>query len=144
MASKNKHRVAKAPSISAAPVSEASLVREEEHQKREDLFKHGSKYLAARRSDIVGIDGILEEADQIIDWIKNIKFYRKQDARLEPGIIFYGAPGTGKTLTARYIATETDALFIDVRDWPYRGALPVASDISALFQLARDTYAKHK
>ena len=126
------------------PLSESARIHAEEEEKRRQVFKTGSKFLATERSDVVGIDGLLEEADRIIDWVDNADFYYGHEVRLEPGVIFYGSPGTGKTLISRYIATQTDALFVDVRDWPYRWATPTADDISALFQLARKTYAKNR
>src|ERR1039458_8177439 len=124
--------------------SDLALAHGEEGKRRKQVFKSSSKFLPTERGDVVGIDGILEEADTIIDWVNNVGFYRKHEARLEPGVIFYGSPGTGKTLVSRYIATQTAALFIDVRDWPYRGPFPVAEDIAALFQMARKTYSKNQ
>ena len=51
-------------------------------------------------------------------------------------------PGTGKTLVARYLATEAEALFVDVHDFPRGGAALEGGDVRALFAHARAVYAE--
>lgn len=109
---------------------------------RSELFEKGSEFLFTKRSDIVGVDQVLVEIDDVIHWVKHHRDYQKYESRLEPGIVFEGRPGTGKTLVSRYIASESDALFINVRDWPHNGSLLSDNDIAELFKAARETYAK--
>lgn len=116
------------------------LSEDEIEQARRELFENGSSFLPTRRSEIVGIDNVLAEIDQVIHWLRYSKEYQKYNSRLEPGVIFEGDPGTGKTLVSRYIATESDALFVNVRDFPHSGPLFRDSDIRDLFQRARATY----
>lgn len=111
---------------------------------RKDLFLNGSEFLPTKRSDIVGIDQVLQEIDDVIHCLQYHKDYRKYGSRLEPGIILEGRPGTGKTLVSRYIASESNALFVNVRDWPHNEALFTAEDIAALFKQARATYKQIK
>lgn len=109
---------------------------------RAELFENGSEFLLTKRSDIVGVDQVLTEIDDVIHWVKHHRDYQKYESRLEPGIVFEGKPGTGKTLVSRYIASESDALFINVRDWPHNGSLLTDNDIAELFKTARETYTK--
>lgn len=109
---------------------------------RKYLFSRGSKFERVDREDIVGIDNILDSLDDIIDWLRDFDKYRKYDTRLEPGIVFEGLPGSGKTLCSRYIAGESRARFINVRDYPLSGAAITAKDISDLFTDARNYFDK--
>lgn len=113
-------------------------------QKRSDLFKTGSKFAPVSRTEIVGIDNILDQVDEILDWVANYKDYSKYGARPEPGILFEGSPGTGKTYTSRYMATLANALFVDVRDFPYTGRTMLAQDVKDLFDHARKAYETTK
>lgn len=118
--------------------------KDEVETARESLFETGSAFKLTDRSDVVGIDNVLMEIDDIIHWLRNSAAYQRFNSRLEPGIIFEGDPGTGKTLVSRYIASASDALFVNVRDWPHEGSLFKDSDIANLFKMARDNYAKHE
>lgn len=109
------------------------------YEQRMDLFKVGSPFAPAQKSEIVGIDNILDRLDPVIFWLKN----RDLDIRVEPGLLFEGTPGTGKTLCARYLAGQSNARFINVRDWPLMNDMMVATDIKDLFQMARSYYQKH-
>lgn len=110
--------------------------------KRNKFFEKGSRFAPAHREDIVGIDAILERLDPIITWLNRSEAL--QGTRLQPGILFEGYPGTGKTLCSRYIATATNARFINVREWPLSGDYINAADVSALFNLARQSYEKDR
>jgi hypothetical protein len=72
---------------------------------------------------------------------RNSSQYQDYQARIEPGIILAGSPGTGKTSTARYIATKSKAFFVNVRDFPHQGNLFSDSDIRDLFRRSREKYA---
>lgn len=55
-----------------------------------------------------------EQVSDIIDFIKAPEKYAKYGARMPRGMIFYGAPGTGKTLMAKAIAGEAGVPFYSV------------------------------
>lgn len=109
-------------------------------QARTDLFETGSEFLPTKRSDIVGIEEVLGEIDDLIHWLRYASEYEHYNGRLEPGVIFEGSPGTGKTTCARYIATASNALFINVREWPHNNPLFTDADIQELFGTARKVY----
>lgn len=110
----------------------------------EELFNHGSVFKATSREDIVGIDNVLAEIDDVIHWLKHSGEYAKYKSRITPGIVFEGAPGTGKTLCSRYIATASGALFVNVRDWPHKHVLMRDYELAELFAMARKTYRETK
>lgn len=126
----------------AQTVYHAHMSDEEMASAREQLFQKGSTFLPAHKEDIVGIDNVLSEVDDVIHWLNHVETYRKYNSRLEPGLVFEGSPGTGKTLVSRYIATQSKALFVNVRDFPHRRALLSDRDIAELFRLAREAYRR--
>lgn len=111
---------------------------------RDKLFAEGSAFKPTERESIVGIDDVLNDIDEIIHWLAHSPLYMEHQARLEPGIILAGQPGTGKTTTARYIATASGAFFVNVRDFAHRGNLFSDSDIRDLFARSREKYATTK
>jgi cell division protease FtsH len=111
---------------------------------RDELFENGSEFMETLRPEVVGIDNVLVEIDRLIHWLANSERYQKYNARLEPGVIFEGDPGTGKTLVSRYIATASEALFINVRDFPHESSLFRDADIADLFRRARAKYKETK
>lgn len=109
---------------------------------RHHLFRTGSSFKPTSREEIVGIENVLQEIDGITHWLRHSETYSAIGARLEPGVIFSGSPGTGKTLLARYVATESEAFFVNVRDFPHNGSFLHDSDIAALFSLSRSTFKR--
>jgi ATP-dependent Zn protease len=105
--------------------------------RREVFFREGSPFAPVNTEDIVGIDRVLEDLDEVVHWLQNPERYAELNARCEPGIILAGPPGTGKTMTARWIATESKAHFINMREWPRTKLEMTAEDIAALYECAR-------
>lgn len=66
--------------------------------------------------DIGGLEEAKQELRESIEWpLKMNKLFAHFDAKPPRGIMLYGAPGTGKTLLAKAVATEAEANFISVR-----------------------------
>ncbi len=67
-----------------------------------------------RFDDIAGNEEAKEELEQIVDFLKSNKKYKKMGANLPKGAILYGPSGTGKTMFAKAIAGESGVPFMYV------------------------------
>ncbi len=67
-------------------------------------------------SDIGGLTTVKQELQEAVEWpMKYPVFYRNLGYKVPRGILLYGASGTGKTLLAKAVATESEANFISIR-----------------------------
>jgi SpoVK/Ycf46/Vps4 family AAA+-type ATPase/intein/homing endonuclease len=67
-------------------------------------------------SDIGGLEGVKKELQEAVEWpLKYPDLYDKIGYSMPKGIMLYGPSGTGKTLLAKAVATESEANFISVR-----------------------------
>ena len=94
-------------------------------------------------NDVAGNNEAKESIQEIVDFIKNPEKYALYGARLPRGVIFYGSPGTGKTLMAKAVAGESGVPFIAVSgsDFVQMYVGVGASRIRDLFKKAR-SYGK--
>ncbi|UVS68169.1 CDC48 family AAA ATPase [Nitrososphaera viennensis] len=66
--------------------------------------------------DIGGLDDVKQELQEAVEWpLKYPDLYSTLGYRAPKGIILYGPSGTGKTLLAKAVATESEANFISVK-----------------------------
>lgn len=65
-------------------------------------------------SIVAGNDEAKHSVEDMVDFLKNPDKYNAYGARMPKGIIFYGEPGTGKTLLAKAIAGEANVPFYAV------------------------------
>jgi transitional endoplasmic reticulum ATPase len=67
-------------------------------------------------ADLGGLEGVKRELQEAVEWpLKFPDLYKAIGYNMPKGILLYGASGTGKTLLAKAVATESEANFISVR-----------------------------
>ena len=66
--------------------------------------------------DIGGLNSVKEELGEAIEWpLKHADLFNEADVVPPKGILLYGAPGTGKTMIAKAVATNSNANFISIK-----------------------------
>ncbi len=67
-------------------------------------------------ADLGGLEGVKRELQEAVEWpLKFSDLYKAIGYNMPKGILLYGASGTGKTMLAKAVATESEANFISVR-----------------------------
>src|SRR5438876_5269158 len=67
-------------------------------------------------SEIGGLEGVKKELQEAVEWpLKYPELYKTIGYNMPKGILLFGPSGTGKTLLAKAVATESEANFISVR-----------------------------
>ncbi len=67
-------------------------------------------------ADIGGLENVKQELKEAVEWpLKEPQVFKTMGVKPPRGILVYGAPGTGKTLLAKAVATESQANFILVK-----------------------------
>lgn len=66
--------------------------------------------------EVGGLQNVKRELQEAVEWpMKYPTLYASMGHRMPRGILLYGPSGTGKTLLAKAVATESEANFISVR-----------------------------
>ncbi len=66
--------------------------------------------------DVGGLEEIKKELQEAVEWpLKHPELYDKLGHRMPRGILLHGPSGTGKTLLAKAVATQSEANFVSVR-----------------------------
>ena len=89
--------------------------------------------------DIAGYEGVKQEINEVVDFLRMPERFREIGARVPKGILLVGPPGTGKTLFARAVAGEAGVGFLSVTgsDFMEMFVGVGASRVRDLFQQAR-------
>ena len=67
-------------------------------------------------SDIGGLENIKQELKEAVEWpLKHPETFQRLGIRPPKGTLLYGIPGTGKTLLAKAVASESEANFISIK-----------------------------
>ncbi len=71
---------------------------------------------AVRWEDIGGLESVKQELIEAVEWpIKYPEAFEVINTRPPKGVLLFGPPGTGKTMLAKAIATESQANFISIK-----------------------------
>ena len=66
--------------------------------------------------DIGGLEDVKQELKEAVEWpLKHPDTFQRLGIRPPKGTLLYGIPGTGKTLLAKAVASESEANFISVK-----------------------------
>ena len=67
-------------------------------------------------NDVGGLDDVKQELKEAVEWpLKHPDTFQRLGIRPPKGTLLYGIPGTGKTLLAKAVASESEANFISVK-----------------------------
>ncbi len=64
--------------------------------------------------DIADLEEAKEEIKEIVEFLRNPKKFWKMGAQIPRGVLLVGAPGTGKTMLARAVASESGVPFFSI------------------------------
>jgi len=69
-----------------------------------------------RWEDVGGLEEAKQELREAVEWpLKHPESFKRMGVEPPHGILMYGPPGSGKTLLARAVATESEANFIAIK-----------------------------
>ena len=74
-------------------------------------LKPGESVPATRFGDIGGVDEVVDEMVEIVDYLHHPDRYSALGAQVPHGVLLVGPPGTGKTLLAKAVAGEAGVPF---------------------------------
>ena len=66
--------------------------------------------------DVAGLDDVIQVIKESVEWpLKKPEAFERMGIDPPRGVLLYGAPGTGKTLLAKAVATESETNFISIK-----------------------------
>lgn len=104
------------------------------------LSPAGLRGLNASFERIAGVDEVVGELRELVDFLKNPEVYERMGAHMPRGYLLYGKTGTGKTMLARALASECGTYFLHASGssfvHKYVGA--GADKVRKFFRMARE------
>ncbi|ARM75891.1 proteasome-activating nucleotidase [Acidianus manzaensis] len=91
-------------------------------------------------SEIGGLDEQIQELREVIEMpLKNPEIFKELGIQPPKGVLLFGPPGTGKTMLAKAVATESNATFIHViaSEFAQKFVGEGAKVVREVFELAR-------
>lgn len=104
-------------------------------------FRPNPEHANVHFDDVAGLEDVKQTIlEEIIYPMQNPGIYERFKQDTSGGILLYGLPGTGKTMLAKLIATETNASFFSIRCSDILGKYLGEAEqrIRALFEVARE------
>ena len=92
-------------------IKEARMSLQKEHEGL-PLQVFSASHLNAGFADVVGDDGCVKKARQIIKALQDPQKFEKMGGQMPKGVLLKGQPGTGKTHLARAMAVEAGVPFL--------------------------------
>jgi cell division protease FtsH len=65
-------------------------------------------------ADVAGVDEAKQELEEVIEFLREPRKFRRLGGRIPKGVLLVGPPGTGKTLLARAVAGEAAVPFFSI------------------------------
>jgi cell division protease FtsH len=96
---------------------------------------------SVRFTDVAGMHEVKEALTETVEFLRNPDRFRRLGGRPPRGVLLTGAPGTGKTLLARAVATEAGVPFLSASGSSFQEMFVGvgASRVRSLFAEARRT-----
>jgi ATP-dependent Zn protease len=77
-------------------------------------FEPGDSEWGVKLEDVRGQAEAKEEIRRVVTLWQSGEFFERSGGKRERGLLFYGAPGTGKTMLAKAIATSFNSPFVSI------------------------------
>ena len=76
--------------------------------------KNADETPKTRFADVAGIDEVVDELEEVKDFLANPAKYQSMGAKVPRGVLLVGPPGCGKTLLAKAVAGEAGVPFFSI------------------------------